>query len=114
MKEKLRSKFLPADYRQTLFQKLHNLRQGSKTVQEYIEEFYNLQARNDLRENEKQRIAHYLAGLHPQIQDELIFYNFQQIDAAYSHVLKIESKLKRQTFRQDNTSGKFSIGINQP
>ena len=99
MKEKLRCKFLPIDYRQTLFQKLHNFRQGSKTVQEYTEEFYNLQARNDLREDEEQRIARYLAGLRPQIQDELIFCNFQRIDAFYSHALKAESKLKRQTFR---------------
>ena len=54
MKEKLRGKFLPTDYRQTLFQKLHNLKQESKTVQEYTEEFYILQAHNDLKEDEEQ------------------------------------------------------------
>ena len=45
-------------------------------LQEYNKEFYILQAHNDLKEDEEQWIARYLAGLRPQIQDNLTFYNF--------------------------------------
>lgn len=42
MKEKLKERFLPSDYHQTLCQKFHNLGQYNKSVDEYTEEFYML------------------------------------------------------------------------
>lgn len=42
MVAKLRGKFLPSDYQQSLFRKIHNLRQRSLTVKEYTKEFYKV------------------------------------------------------------------------
>jgi hypothetical protein len=47
MKKKMKGHFLPFGYTQTI-QRLHMLRQGAKSVDDYTEEFYQLVARNDL------------------------------------------------------------------
>lgn len=61
--EKMKSQFLSFGYTQTLFQQLHALRQGARSVDGYIEEFYQLITRNDLLETEEQVVELYLGGL---------------------------------------------------
>ncbi|KAL5711875.1 hypothetical protein ACHQM5_014104 [Ranunculus cassubicifolius] len=53
MKELLRKKFLPEDYKQQLFAKLQNCRQGARTIEEYVTEFYSLIARNKIQESQE-------------------------------------------------------------
>ena len=40
MKTKMKGHFLPFGYTQTLFQQLHTLRQGARSVDDYTEEFH--------------------------------------------------------------------------
>jgi hypothetical protein len=42
---KMKEKFIPRDYRITLFRRMQNLRQKMMTVKEYMEEFYRLNIR---------------------------------------------------------------------
>lgn len=76
MKEKFQGKFLPSDYCRTLFKKFHNLRQGTRSVDEYMEEFYLLQAINNLNE---QSVARYVARLCRDIQDEVVLHNLRRV-----------------------------------
>ena len=39
MKQKLKEKYLPDSYKHCLLDKLHSLRQGSRSVQEYTTDF---------------------------------------------------------------------------
>ena len=48
MRDKLKDKFLPSHYLQDNYLKLHNLKQGSKSVEEYIREFEQLLLKCDL------------------------------------------------------------------
>jgi len=49
MKEKLKEKFLPSHYLQENFSKLHHLKQGSLSVEEYTREFEQLTIKCDLK-----------------------------------------------------------------
>jgi hypothetical protein len=73
--EKMKSHFHPFGYTQTLFQQIHSLRQGMRSMDDYTKEFYQLVARNDLSETEEQMVARYLGGLRQPLQDALSLYS---------------------------------------
>ena len=52
MRDKLKGKFLPSHYIQDNYLKLHNLKQGTKNVEEYTREFEQLPLKCDLKEDE--------------------------------------------------------------
>ena len=60
MKEKLKAKFPPSHYLQDNYTKLHNIRQESKSVEEYTCEFERLVMTCDIRESENQMVVRYL------------------------------------------------------
>lgn len=52
--EKMKCRFLPFSYTQTLFLRLHMLRQGMRSIDDYTEKFYQLVVWNDLAKTEEQ------------------------------------------------------------
>ncbi|XP_062146790.1 uncharacterized protein LOC133854571 [Alnus glutinosa] len=102
MKIKMKSHFLPFGYTQTLFQRLHLLRQGMRSVDDYTEEFYQLVAQNDLSETEEQMVAWYLGGLRQPLQDAISLHSLWTISEAYQRALVAEKKQnKRPVVRSD-------------
>ncbi|KAK0584578.1 hypothetical protein LWI29_015447 [Acer saccharum] len=71
MKQLLRTRFLPANFAQTLYLQYLNCKQGTRSVKEYTEDFYHLGARNNVIENETQQIARYIGGLSDEIQERM-------------------------------------------
>lgn len=69
MKQLLRSHFLPPDYEQLLYLQYQKCQQGSKMVGEYTEEFYRLNARNNLNETPQRLVARYVGGLKDAIHE---------------------------------------------
>ena len=63
MRDKLKAKFLPPHYVQDNYLKLHHLKQGTKSVEEYTREFEQLLLKCDLREDDAQTMVRYLSGL---------------------------------------------------
>ena len=55
--------FLPPDYQQELFKQYQDCKQGTQTVNEYMEEFDKLVNHNDLEETEDQWISKFVHGL---------------------------------------------------
>ncbi|XP_062145847.1 uncharacterized protein LOC133853838 [Alnus glutinosa] len=105
MKIKMKSHFLPFGYTQTLFQRLHSLRQGMRSVDDYTEEFYQLIARNDLSETEEQMVARYLGGLRQPLQDALSLHSLWTVSEAYQRALVAEKQQnKRPVIRSEQSN----------
>ena len=63
MKRELKRKYLPDNYRQDIFLRIHNFRQKEMTLVEYTTEFDHLMLKGELTKVEEQTITRYLGGL---------------------------------------------------
>ncbi|RVW70926.1 Retrovirus-related Pol polyprotein from transposon 297 [Vitis vinifera] len=100
---KMKEHFLPTDYEQLMYTKLFSLKQGTKSVEEYIEEFHELSIRNQVRESDAQLAARYKAGLRMEIQLEMIAAHTYTVDDVYQLALKIEEGLKFRVSRRPSS-----------
>ena len=60
MEKRLREKFLPLGYAQTIFRRFQNLKQNLSTVEELMNEFYQLSIHVDHQETDEQLAARYV------------------------------------------------------
>ncbi|KAI0493184.1 hypothetical protein KFK09_027460 [Dendrobium nobile] len=95
MKQLLRGHFLPIDYEQMLYVQYQHCSQGSRTVNDYTEEFYRLSARNNLNETANQIVARYIGGLKDAIQDKLELNTIWSLSQAVNYALKAEMQMTR-------------------
>ena len=94
LKSKLKKTFLPYNYDQMMFQRLHTLRQGTRSVAEYSTEFFLLLNRVDIQDSERQLVARFTAGLRQQIQHTINLFHPLTLSEAHQHALTIESQTK--------------------
>lgn len=71
LKKHLRRKYVPTTYKQQLFVKWGNLRQGEMTVAEYIQERERLAVLCDINEPEEMKIGRFLGGLRDELRERL-------------------------------------------
>ena len=90
MREKLRSKFLASHYLQDNYLKLHHLKQGTKSVEEYAREFEQLLLKCDLREDDSQTLVRYLSGLNEHIAHVVELHTYSSLDKLSSLAYKVE------------------------
>jgi len=94
MRDKLKDKFLPSDSLQDNYLKLHNLKQGSKSVEEYTRDFEQLLLKCDLREDDSQTFVRYLSGLDEQIAHVVELHPYASLDDLSSLAYKVEQQQK--------------------
>jgi len=92
MREKLRSKFLPSHYLQDNYLKLHRLKQGSKSVEEYTREFEQLLLKCDVREDDSQTLVRYLSGLNEHIAHVVELRTYASLDELSSLAYKVKQQ----------------------
>ncbi|CAA7029167.1 unnamed protein product [Microthlaspi erraticum] len=93
LKKHMNRAFLPYNYARTIYTQFQNLRQGSKSVDEYAAEFFTLLARNSLLETTDQSISRFIGGLKNQIQHQLLQFNPTSISEAHQRAILIEQNL---------------------
>jgi Retrotransposon gag protein len=80
MKREMRGRFVPRHYRRDLFDKLHNLKHGNLSVEEYYKEMEKAIIRTNINEREEQSMARFMLGLHRNIQRIVEFQPYQNLD----------------------------------
>ena len=97
--------FLPHNYMRTLYQQLHNLRQGTQSIDEYTREFHQLVTRVDLANSEDQLVSRYIGGMRQQFQDTLNLFDPIYVFEAHQRALHLEKTMNRRTNMVSNSSG---------
>lgn len=92
---------MPSTYKQQLYIDLNSLEQKYDTVQQYTREFDKLYMACGCKDDEEQKIAKYILGLHPKIRDKVELQSF----STYDECCLLASKIERQ---QNSKSSRFS------
>ncbi|KAL1218314.1 RNA-directed DNA polymerase-like protein [Cardamine amara subsp. amara] len=108
MKKLMRKAFLPYNYTRTLYTKLQNLRQGTKSVDDYAAEFFSLMARTVLTETEEQRVSRFIGGLRSQIQSTLLQFDPLSVSEAHQRALLIKQHSRNQTSSWNSQRNRLS------
>src|SRR5574338_448148 len=95
MKKLMKATFLPYNYQSLMYQRLQNLRQGTKNVNNYADEFYHLIARNDIMETEEQLTARFVGGLRMKIQEMVNMFDPRSVAEAHQKALAWEKQGRR-------------------
>ncbi|VFQ86099.1 unnamed protein product, partial [Cuscuta campestris] len=95
MRALLKKKFIPTHYIRENFASLQHLRQGNRSVEEYIREFEELLMWCDLQENDLQTFVRYLFGLNTQIANTVELQTFESLEELTKLALKVEAQLKK-------------------
>ena len=99
----MKTRFLPFNYEQTLYNQYHNCWQGARIVADYIEEFHRLGARTNLMENEQHLIARFVGGLRFDIKEKVKLQPFLNLADVITYTESVEEiidlNLKKNTRR---------------
>lgn len=93
----LRRSFLPYNFDRTMFNRLQNLRQGARSVDDYIEEFSLLLTRNEIFDSELQLVSRFIGGLRPQIQSAMTQFDLTTVAEAHTRAVAFEQQFKSAT-----------------
>ncbi|CAA0817111.1 F-box associated ubiquitination effector family protein, partial [Striga hermonthica] len=87
--------FLPFNYRRMIYQKFQTLRQGSRSVDDYTEEFYRLLKRIDVRETDDQLVLCYIGGLRVSIEDTFNLFIPDSVSDGHQCAVMVEQQQAR-------------------
>ncbi|CAA7058263.1 unnamed protein product [Microthlaspi erraticum] len=92
LKKHLRHTFLPHNYDRTMYNRLQNLKQGNRSVDEYATEFSQLLTRNELYDSQIQLVSRFIGGLRPQLKSALAQFDPGTVSEAQRRVATFEQQ----------------------
>jgi hypothetical protein len=95
MKMVMRKRFVPSHYYRGLYQKLQNLRQGFKSVDDYYKEMELAMIRANVEEDREATMARFLHGLNREIADVVEMQHYVELTDMVHQAIKVEEQLKR-------------------
>jgi hypothetical protein len=96
MKQKLQEKYIPQSYRNKLLDQWNNLRQGNKSINEYITQFNDYMIRCAIRENKAMTLRRFCEGLNDDHSREVVFRGVSTLNQAYTLVQNYKLVMKNQ------------------
>uniref|UniRef100_A0A2N9IC59 Reverse transcriptase n=1 Tax=Fagus sylvatica TaxID=28930 RepID=A0A2N9IC59_FAGSY len=105
MKQALSRNYLPTTYKSTLLEKWDNLRQGPRSVIDYIEQFQKYKRRCQIVEEEVVTFGRLKKGLNDDLRRELIIRGVTSLDQAYDLAKNCELAAKTPFMRRSDFRG---------
>ena len=78
-----------------LYNKLQNMRQGNRSVEEYYKEMEVAMVRANIEEDQETTMARLLAGLNQEIQNVVELQHYLELEDMVHMTIKIENQVKR-------------------
>jgi hypothetical protein len=103
----MRARFVPSYYARDLINKLQQLKQGAKSVEEYYHELQIGMLHCNLEEREDAATARFFAGLNHEIQDILEYKDYANITCLFYFACKAEREVQG---RHASVKTNFSVG----
>jgi hypothetical protein len=108
----MRARFVHSYYARDLLNRLQQLRQGTKSVEEYYQELQMGMLRCNIEEDEEPAMARFSGGLNRVIQDILSYKEYNNITRLFHLACKAEREIQGQhaSVRTNFSAGKTTSG----
>nr|AAQ56339.1 putative gag-pol polyprotein [Oryza sativa Japonica Group] len=107
LKRVMRARFVPSYYARDLLNRLQQLRQGAKSVEEYYQELQMGLLRCNLEETEDAAMARFLGGLNREIYDIVDYKDYTNMTRLFHLACKAEREVQG---RRASAKANFSAG----
>ena len=97
LKEHLRRKYVPSSYKQQLFVQWSTLRQGTRSVADYIQEWERLVVLCNIADSEEMRIGKFIGGLREDLREKLEVMQHLNFDTVCNNALIHEKYAKKRS-----------------
>uniref|UniRef100_A0A2N9F5Q6 CCHC-type domain-containing protein n=1 Tax=Fagus sylvatica TaxID=28930 RepID=A0A2N9F5Q6_FAGSY len=94
LKALMRQRFVPSHFYRDLYQKLQNLTQGSRSVEDYHKEMEVAMIRANVEEDREATMARFLSGLNRDIANVIELQHYVEIEDMVHMAMKAEAKRK--------------------
>nr|VDD23796.1 unnamed protein product [Brassica oleracea] len=95
MRAKLRARYIPSYYQRDLLKRFRKLSQGTRTVEEYFEEFEALKNKLRTRETEEVMMAQFLEGLQDRIARKVERQTYVNFNNLLHYAVQAEEHIRR-------------------
>uniref|UniRef100_A0A2N9FYN5 CCHC-type domain-containing protein n=1 Tax=Fagus sylvatica TaxID=28930 RepID=A0A2N9FYN5_FAGSY len=95
LKALMRRRFVPSHFYRDLYQRLQNLTQGSRSVEDYHKEMEVAMIRANVEEDREATMARFLSGLNRDIANVIELQHYVEIENMVHMAMKVERQLKR-------------------
>ncbi|XP_056848903.1 uncharacterized protein LOC130499034 [Raphanus sativus] len=95
MRTKLRARYIPSHYPRDLLKRFRKLSQGTKSVEEYFEEFEALRNRLEVDESEASMMSQFLEGLNDRIARKVERQPYEDFNDLLHYAVQAEGHIKR-------------------
>ncbi|KAL4296689.1 hypothetical protein GQ457_12G014090 [Hibiscus cannabinus] len=97
MKHIMRKRFVPSHYHRELYQKLQNLKHGSRTVEDFFKDMEMAIMRAKIVEDREATMARFLAGFYTEIANVVELQHYVELDDMVHMAIKIEKQQRRKS-----------------
>jgi hypothetical protein len=95
LKALMRRRFVPSHYYRGLYQKLQNLRQGPRSVEDYYKEMEVAMIRANVEEDREATMARFLRGLNRDIANVVELHHYEEVVDMVHMAMKVERQSQR-------------------